>query len=61
MFFDWKIHIEKVQVTRDFKDDTIIYQGIGFLLKMTKDTAMPLHEHNQHLSGFPKTLVPHFK
>ena len=25
MFFDWKIQLEKVQQTRDLKDDTIIY------------------------------------
>ena len=28
MFFDWKIQLEKVQLTRDLKDDTILYQGI---------------------------------
>ena len=28
MFFDWKIQFEKVQLTGDLKDDTIIYQGI---------------------------------
>ena len=28
MFFDWKIQPEKVQLTRDLKDDTILYQGI---------------------------------
>ena len=28
MFFDWKLQLEKVQLTRDLKDDTIIYQGI---------------------------------
>ena len=30
MFFDWKIQLEKVQPTRDLKDDTTIYQGIRF-------------------------------
>ena len=29
MFFDWKTQLEKVQLTRDLKDDAIIYQGIG--------------------------------
>ena len=33
MFFDWKIQLEKVQLTRDLKDDTIIYQGIGLPCK----------------------------
>ena len=28
MFFDWKIQLEKIQLTRDLKDNTIIYQGI---------------------------------
>ena len=27
MFFDWKIKLEKVQLTRDLKDDTLLYQG----------------------------------
>ena len=27
MFFDWKIQLEKIQLTRDLTDDTIIYQG----------------------------------
>ena len=33
MFFDWKIQLEKVQLTRDSKDDTIIYQGIRLILQ----------------------------
>ena len=28
MFFDWKIHLEKIQLTRDLSDNTMIYQGI---------------------------------
>ena len=28
MFFDWKIQLEKVQLTQDLKHDTIIYLGI---------------------------------
>ena len=28
MFFDCKIQLEKIQLTRDLKDNTIIYQGI---------------------------------
>ena len=26
MVFDWKIQLEKVQITRDLKDDAILYQ-----------------------------------
>ena len=33
MFFDWKIQLKKVQLTRDLKHDTIIYQGIKFPCK----------------------------
>ena len=33
MFFDWKIQFEKVQLTRDLTDDTILYQGIRFPCK----------------------------
>ena len=28
MFFDWKIQFEKIQLTRDLTDNTMIYQGI---------------------------------
>ena len=28
MFFDWKIQLEKVQLTRDLSDNTMIYQGL---------------------------------
>ena len=28
MFFDWKIQLEKIQLTRDLTDNTMIYQGI---------------------------------
>ena len=28
MFFDWKIQLEKVQLTRDLKDGTILYHSI---------------------------------
>ena len=28
MFFDWKTQLEKIQLTRDLSDNTMIYQGI---------------------------------
>ena len=28
LFFDWKIKLEKVQLTRDLKDATILYQRV---------------------------------
>ena len=33
MFFDWKIQPKKIQLTRDLKVDTEIYQGIRLLCK----------------------------
>ena len=32
-FFDWKLQIEKIQLTRDLKDNTTIYQGIRLRCK----------------------------
>ena len=34
MFFDWKIQLEKIQLTGNLTDNTMIYQGIR--LKMIK-------------------------
>ena len=56
MFFGWKIQLEKVQLTRDLKDDTMIYQGIRL-----EDIEIQQLEHKQQLFGSPKTHVPYFK
>ena len=61
MFFDWKIQSEKVQLTRDLKDETIIYQGIRLPCKMSKVIAILPHEHKQPSFGSLKTHLPHFK
>ena len=34
MFFDWKIQLEKVQLTRDLSDNTMIYRGIRLPCKI---------------------------
>ena len=34
MFFDWKIQLERVKLTRDLKYDTIIYQGIRYKITL---------------------------
>ena len=49
MFFDWKIQLEKVQLTRDLSDNTMIYQGI----------RLPCE--NDQLFGFPRIHAQHFK
>ena len=41
MFFDWKIQIEKVQLTRDLKDDTIINQVIQLPCKNDQRFCYP--------------------
>ena len=54
MFFDRKIQLEKVQLTRDLNYDTIINQGIGLIAKTTKDIAILLHANKQQSFGSPK-------
>ena len=51
------MQLEKVQLTRDLKGDTILYS----LAKMTKDIAILQHEHKQPLYGFPKKPAQFFK
>ena len=61
MFFDWKIQLEKIQLTRDLSDNTMIYQGIRLPCKNDQGYCDPHHEHKQQLFGSPKTHVQHFK
>ena len=37
MFFDCKIQLEKVQLTGDLKNDTIVYEGIRIRLSCKND------------------------
>ena len=54
MFFDWKIISEKVQLTRDLKAYTILYQGIhlpckndqGYCDPTTRTQVPRRHMHN---------------
>ena len=41
MFFDWKTQLEKVQQTRDLKDNTIIFQGIRLPCKNNQGYCDP--------------------
>ena len=61
MFFDWKIQLEKIQLTRDLSDNTIIYQGIRLTCKNDQGFVTPQQEPKQQLFGFPKTHVQDFK
>ena len=41
MFFDWKIQLEKIQLTRDLSDNTMIYQGIRLPCKSDQGYCDP--------------------
>ena len=41
MFFDWKIQLEKIQLTRDLSDNTMIYQGIRLPCKNDQEYCDP--------------------
>ena len=45
MYFDWKILLEKVQLTRDLQDDTIFYQKFGSLFKKMRPHLTPTVNH----------------
>ena len=62
MFFDWKKkQLEKVQRTRDLKDDTKFIKELDSLPKTTKDIAILQHAQKQPLFGFPRKPVQFFK
>ena len=60
-FFDWKKQLEKVQITRDLKDDTILYQGIRLPCKNNQGYCDPTTPHKQPLYGFLKKHAQFFK
>ena len=61
MFFDWKIQLEKVQLTRDLSDNTMIYQGIRLPCKMIKVIGTLQQGPKQQLFGFTKIYAQHSK
>ena len=54
MFFDWKIQFEKVQLTRDLKDDTILYQGIRLHCKNDQGYCNPTTRTQATIVWFPE-------
>ena len=50
MFFDWKIQLEKIQLTRDLTDNTIIYQGIRLPCKNDQGYCDPTTRSNSYFS-----------
>ena len=54
MFFDWKIQLEEVQLTRDLKDDTILYQGIRLPCKNDQGYCDPTTHTQATIVWFPE-------
>ena len=61
MFFDWKIQLEKVQLTRDLKDDTIIYQGIRLPRKNDQGYCDPTTRTQATIVWFPEDTCTTFQ
>ena len=54
MFFDCKIKLEKVTLTRDLKDDTIIYQGSRLPCKNEHGYCDPTTRTQAAIVWFPE-------
>ena len=54
MFFDWKIHLEKVQLTLDLKNNTILYQGIRLPCKNDQGYCFPTRRTQLTIVWFPE-------
>ena len=54
MFFDWKIQLEKIQFTRDLKDNTINYQGIRLPCKNDQGYCDPKTRTQASIVWFPE-------
>ena len=61
MFFDWKIQLEKVQLTRDLKADTIIYHGIRLPCKNDQGYCDPTTRTQASIVWFPEDTCTTFR
>ena len=61
MFFDWKIQLEKAQMTRDIKDDTILYQGIRLPFKNDQGYCDPTTRTQATIVWFPEETCTIFQ
>ena len=61
MFFDWKIQLEKVQLTRDLKDGTILYQGILLPCKNDQRYCDPTTRKQATIVWFPEETCTVFQ
>ena len=61
MFFDWKIQLEKVQLTRDLSDNTMIYQGIRLPCKNYQGYCDPTTRTQATIVWFPEDTCTTFQ
>ena len=61
MFFDWKIQVEKVQLTRDLSDNTMIYQGIRLPCKNDQGYCDPTTRTQATIVWFPEDTCTTFQ
>ena len=60
MFFDWKIQFEKVLLTRDLSDNTMIYQGIQLPCKNDQGYCDPTTRTQATVGWFPEDTCTTF-
>ena len=61
MFFDWKIELEKLQLTSDLKDDTKFYQGVRLLCKIDQRYCDPTTRTQATIVWFPEETCTIFQ
>ena len=61
MFFDLKIQLEKIQLTRDLTDNTMIYQGIRLPCKNDQGYCDPTTRTQATIVWFPKDTCTKFQ
>ena len=61
MFFDWKIQLEKIQLTRDLTDNTMIYQGIRLPCKNDQGDCDPTTRTQATIVWFPEDTCTTFQ
>ena len=61
MFFDWKIQLENIQLTRDLTNNTMIYQGIRLLCKNDQGFCDPTTRTQATNVWFPEDTCTTFQ
>ena len=61
MFFDWKIQLEKLQLTRDLSDNTMIYPGIRLPCKNDQGYCDPTTRTQATIVWFPEDTCTTFQ